>query len=84
MKIYINSPKESWVVDRFVREWKLNNKNISTNFISRANLIWIISPWTWKNLSKRHLASKKVICTIHHIDEKKFCELQKQHLILNN
>ena len=72
MKIYINSPKESWVVDRFVQEWKENNKKISTNFISRADLIWIISPWTWKKLSNKHLSSKKVICTIHHIDNKKF------------
>ena len=72
MKIYINSPKESWVVDRFVKEWKENNKNISTNLLSKADLIWIISPWTWKKLSKKHLSSKKVICTIHHIDDKKF------------
>ena len=43
MKIYINSPKESWVVDRFVKEWKENNKNISTNLLSKADLIWIIS-----------------------------------------
>ena len=72
MKIYINSPKESWVVDRFVKEWKENNKNISTNLLFKADLIWIISPWTWKKLSKKHLSSKKVICTIHHIDDKKF------------
>ena len=67
MKIYINSPKESWVVDRFVKEWKEKNKNISTNLLSKADLIWIISPWTWKKLSKKHLSSKKVICTIHHL-----------------
>ena len=72
MKIYINSPKESWVVDRFVKEWKENNKNISTNLLSKADLIWIISPWTWEKISKKHLSSKKVICTIHHIDDKKF------------
>ena len=22
MKVYLNSPKENWIVDRFVKEWK--------------------------------------------------------------
>ena len=72
MKIYLNSPKESWVVDRFVKEWKEHNKSISTNFISKCDLLWIIAPWTWEKIPKRHLSSKKVVCTIHHLDEKKF------------
>ena len=58
MKIYINSRK-NWVVDRFVKEWKENNKNISTNLLSKADLIWIISPWTWKKLSKNIFLAKK-------------------------
>jgi len=72
MKIYLNSPKESWVVDRFINEWKLSNPNLTTKFISRSDIVWVISPWTWKSLSKRYLNSKKVICTIHHIDKIKF------------
>lgn len=72
MKIYINSPKESWVVDRFVTEWKEHNKSLVTNFISKSDIVWIIAPWTWKKLSKKHLRNKKVMCTIHHIDDKKF------------
>ena len=72
MKIYLNSPKESWVVDRFVKEWKEHNKSISTNFISKCDLLWIIAPWTWEKIPKRHLSSKKVVCTIHHLDEKFF------------
>ena len=34
MKIYLNSPKESWVVDRFVKEWRLSNPNLTTKFRS--------------------------------------------------
>jgi glycosyltransferase involved in cell wall biosynthesis len=34
--------------------------------------LWIIAPWTWKKIPKRFLKQKTVLCTIHHIDEKKF------------
>ena len=72
MKIYINNPKENWVVDRFVEEWISYNRHFHTDKIKDADLIWIISPWTWKKLPKKILQQKKVICTIHHIDESKF------------
>ena len=71
MKIYINNPKENWVVDRFVEEWISYNRHLHTDKIKEADLIWIISPWTWKKLPKKILQQKKVICTIHHIDESK-------------
>lgn len=71
MKIYLSNLNESWIVDRLRREWYQNNKNISTKFIKNSSLIWIISPWTWKKISKSHLKNKKVLCTIHHINEEK-------------
>ncbi len=72
MKIYINNPQENWVVDRFVEEWINYNQHLHTNKIKEADLVWIISPWTWKKLPMRILKKKKVLCTIHHIDESKF------------
>lgn len=72
MKIYLNAPKESWIVDRFVKEWKYHNKTISTRFITNSDIIWIIAPWTWRKLSIKQLKDKKVICTIHHLDPAKF------------
>ena len=72
MKIYLNKPKENWIVDRFVSEWSKNNFNITTNRISKSDIVWIISPWTWKRINKKYLKIKKVICTIHHIDMNKF------------
>ena len=72
MKIYLNSPKENWIVDRFVKEWATNNNFITSKNIKKSNIIWIISPWTWKKLSKSQIKKKKVLVTIHHIDEKKF------------
>jgi hypothetical protein len=72
MKIYLNKPNESWVVDRFVKEWYEHNPDISTKNIKESDMIWLIAPWTWKKISKRQLKQKKVICTIHHIDIDKF------------
>ena len=81
MKIYINSPKENWVVDRFVSEWKTKNKTFNANSIKDSDIIWIIAPWTWRKLSKRYLKQKKVIATIHHIDEEKFNDKEKKDFL---
>ena len=72
MKIYLNKPKENWIVDRFVSEWSKNNLEITSKRISKSDIVWIISPWTWRRINKKHLKIKKVICTIHHIDPNKF------------
>ena len=61
--IYLNSAKESWVVDRFRKEWYEYNKQISTKFIFRSNTIWLIAPWTWSKVNSKLLDNKKVICT---------------------
>ena len=45
---------------------------ISTQQIKDSDIIWIISPWIWKKLPKKQLKKKKVICSIYHIDFKKF------------
>ncbi len=72
MKIYLSNINESWVVDRFRNDWYLNNKDISTNKINKADVIWIISPWLWKKIPKRHIKKHKVVCSIYHIDFNKF------------
>jgi glycosyltransferase involved in cell wall biosynthesis len=70
-KIYINNPRESWITDRFRKEWIENNKDTS-KFLFKSSIIWLIAPWQWEKISTHHLKSKKVVCTIHHIDETKF------------
>ncbi len=71
-KVYLNQINEDWVVDRFRKEWYEFNSEISSEKINNSDIVWIIAPWMWKKLSKRQLLSKKVICTIHHIDFDKF------------
>ena len=48
MKIYLNSVKEDWVIDRLKSEWSNLNKDITTRYIFNADIIWLIAPWTWK------------------------------------
>ena len=72
MKLYLNNPNEEWIVDRLCQEWNQHNSIFSTNDPSKADLLWIISPWSASNISKKFLREKKVVCTIHHIDFDKF------------
>ena len=59
MKIYLSNLNESWVVDRFREDWYNYNSDISTENISDASIVWIVSPWVWKNNSKKKVKSKK-------------------------
>tara|TARA_B100000902_G_scaffold400025_1_gene474718 strand:+ start:11602 stop:12519 length:918 start_codon:yes stop_codon:yes gene_type:complete len=79
MKIYLNEANESWVVDRFRKEWIENNLDSMTENIEEADIVWIIAPWTWKKINKKHLKNKKVICTIHHIDFEKFNNKERKN-----
>ncbi len=72
MKIFLNKINENWVVDRFRSEWIKNNSSQVTEKIKESDIIWIISPWTWKKISKKHLKRAKVICSLYHIDAESF------------
>ena len=41
-------------------------------------MVWLIASWNWKKVSSRQLLKKKVLCTVHHIDEDKFNEKEKE------
>ena len=56
MKIYLSKINESWIIDRVRKEWYENNKDISTKFIKKPDVIWIISPWLWSKIPKNLLA----------------------------
>jgi len=71
-KIYLNKANENWILDRLRSEWYKDQATISTKYVWFSNIIWICSPWTWKNISKKQLTNKKVVCSIYHIDEAKF------------
>ncbi len=83
-KVFLNKLKENWVVDRFRSEWYDHQSEFSANNIKDSEIIWIIAPWTWNKIPKKHLKNKKVICTIHHIDEKKFDKKEIDNFFLRD
>ena len=68
MKIFISKINESWIIDRVRKEWIQNNKSITARYIRNADVIWIIAPWLWKNIPKKYLKNKIVVCSIYHLD----------------
>ena len=68
MKIYTNKVNESWIIDRVIHEWTINNHEITSDSIEEADIIWIISNWTWKKIRSKYLKKKKVVASIYHID----------------
>ena len=72
MKIFINNPREGWVVDRFRKEFYEKNPDLTTENPAEADLVWIIAPWTWRMIPPNILQEKKVLCTIHHLVPNKF------------
>ncbi len=79
MKIFINDAKEDWIVDRLKKEFSVHNPELITNNLKVADIIWVISPWSWKNISRKYLKEKKVLCTVHHIDFDKFKGREKRN-----
>ena len=84
MKIFLNNINESWVVDRFRDDWYKHNSEISTNSVKKADIVWIISPWIWKNIKTKYLRDKKVVCSIYHIDFDKFTEKDKEEFYIRD
>ncbi len=76
MKIYLNSPKENWIVDRIKNEWVKYNHKHNSKKPKTADIFWIISPWTWKKIKRKDLENKKIVCSIYHIDEDKLDKAQ--------
>ena len=68
MKVYLSKINESWIIDRVREEWYEYCQDISSKNIKNADLIWIIAPWVWKELPKKYLLEKKVICSYYHFD----------------
>ena len=75
MKIFLNKINEGWIVDRVSSEFKLKFKSLITKNIKKADIVWIIAPWTWRKISEKSLIGKKVICTYHHFDFSNFIRM---------
>lgn len=72
MKVWVNQPHESWIVDRFAEEWREYNPDISTTDIFSADKIWVMADWTSNQIPNEILNSKPVLLSCHHFVPKKF------------
>tara|TARA_B100000674_G_scaffold487822_1_gene498772 strand:+ start:795 stop:1718 length:924 start_codon:yes stop_codon:yes gene_type:complete len=72
MKIFTLAPKENWIVDRLVSEWKKAFPECNEENPNNADIIWLLAGWCWNHLPINLLIEKKVIMTIHHIVPEKF------------
>jgi len=71
MKIFLLKGNENWICDRFVEEWYEYNSEFASNNPHEADILWLVSSWLWNHMPYNLLEAKKVITTIHHIDQTK-------------
>ena len=70
MKIFITKINESWIIDRVKKEFIDYTEFKFSNFISTANVIWVIAPWSFGSKNIRKIKNKKIIYSIYHIEDK--------------
>ena len=76
-KIFVLSPNENWICDRFVSEWTSFYKNtVATP--EEADIIWCIADWCWNQISTSILKEKKVVMSVHHIVPDKFVDFERK------
>lgn len=84
MKIFIKSPNENWILDRITKEWRTLKPDYCTDSLDNADLIWIISPWQWRQIPPNLLLDKKVLMTVHHIVPEKFTAAALQEFLIRD
>lgn len=66
VKVWLHAPRESWIVDRLVDEFKRDNPQSVTAQPEAANVIWYMAGWCIDQLGA--VAShQRVISTVHHL-----------------
>ncbi len=79
MKVFVLQAKENWITDELAKEWIINNKDLYTNDLNKADTIWILSNYIIDCIPMNIYKSKKVITTIHHITPWKVDDNQLRH-----
>ena len=67
MKIFILAAQENWITDQLAQEWIQHNKDLYTQNLQEADIIWILSNYVADAIPLEIYKQKKVITTIHHI-----------------
>lgn len=81
-KVYVQPPREDWIIDRLVKEWNEDNADISVASPQHADVIWLLADFCWLNLANANLlTNKKVITSIHHIVPEKFGQSEQLEFV---
>jgi hypothetical protein len=83
-KVYVLSPGENWIVDRFVKEWYEDNLDISTKSLVESQVVWLLADWCWNQVPIDILRNRKVLTTVHHIVPEKFGEKERKDFELRD
>lgn len=84
-RVYVLPPGEDWIVDRFVKEWNEDNRDITVFHPRDADVIWLLADWCWQVIANSgFLHGKKVITTVHHITPEKFGAHQRMDFQLRD
>jgi glycosyltransferase involved in cell wall biosynthesis len=70
-KIYVVGADEDWVIDYLGKEWCDYNRANIVSEPEEATIIWLMADYKYRKIRYSILNEKKVITTIHHIDQDK-------------
>jgi len=64
MKVWMHAPREAWIVDRIVAEFKVSNADIIVERPDDAQMIWAPAGWCVDQLVHYN---KPILSTVHHL-----------------
>jgi glycosyltransferase involved in cell wall biosynthesis len=70
--VYVLQANEGWVTDVYVSDFLAGTSLPIAKTPQDADIVWLLASWCWNHISPDILASKPVICTVHHIVPSKF------------
>jgi len=71
MKVFVNQPHENWICDRMAQELRQHCSWVTID-LKKADCVWLLADWAWKQIPLSVLQSKKVVTTVHHLVPSKF------------
>jgi len=83
-KAYVLAPGEDWIVDRFVKEWSEDNRDVTVPDPRDADVVWLLADWCWTKIPLAWLAAKQVLVTVHHVVPDKFGTKERQEFLLRD
>ena len=84
MKIFTLPPRENWICDRIVSEWKKYCPGVWEDNPNNCDVIWLLAGWCWNHLPPSLLNEKKVLLTVHHIVPEKFDANKEREFLIRD